>query len=389
MITALKVIYLLSLGMVFLAYFFYPFLMWIIGRRQKTRVAKREYDNFDLPTLTIVVAAHNEEKNIAATIDSLLAQDYPKDKLKIMVFSDGSRDRTVQIVKDYERQGVELMEFKKNIGKTECQNCAVAKIKTTLVGFADGNVTWQPQAATILARGLMADKGAAVATGKLVLIKDGSTEKSNEGLFRKLDDLIKKGESALGRTIGAVGPIYMVKRGEYIKLSPKLVSDLVLPLLLTAQGRKVIYLARAQAREPASANIWMEFHRQKRMITQGLVALPVLWQVASVTRNTKLFLMIALHKYFRWFSVELLLLALVANVFLIFFGGSIIFLWLLVSELVLLILSIVGLIINKLERSAGPLQPLTYFVLLNIASLVGLINYFRGDRAITWKTQRS
>jgi len=374
-------IYVLSLGLAIFAFLGFPILMGFVAKYSKPKKYADEY----FPEITIVVAAHNEEKNLSATIESLLAQDYPTEKLEIVVFSDGSTDQTEQRVRAYAEQGVRLVSFEKNLGKTECQNRVVKTITTECVAFADGNVRWEAQALRRLIAP-MKDPRISGTTGRLVLQNNEQEEQTNEGLFRKLDHQIKKGESVLFATIGVTGPIYAVRTKEFILLQPDLVSDLVLPVLLAAQGKRVVYVENAIANEPSSKDVWIEFKRKRRMITQGIVAIPTLLSSLSPSRQPLLFALLFSHKLLRWFGVELLLIALAASLLLL---PNPLFVWIVILEILALFFAGLGLLLNKLGKPAGPVQPLSYFVLTNLASLMAKLDYMRGERAVTWKTQRS
>ncbi len=346
-----------------------------------------------VPSVTIIVAAYNEEKNIAKTLTSLQVQDYPQHRFNIEVFSDGSTDQTDQIVKKFAQQGIRLVRFEGRIGKTECQNRMVARATSDVVAFADGNLRWDKKSLRALVAPFV-DKQVASTTGTLVLTRDGHAEeaeaneaieeKINEGLFRIVDEKIKAGESIWLSTIGVNGPIYAVRRERYIKLRPWLVSDLVLPFLLVAQGFKVMRAHDAVAYEPASTSMRQEFNRKRRLVTQGFVALPTLWRAAWHSGNQKLQTMLIAHKVLRWLGAELLISAFLLSVALAVLGQGAP----LGIALFFISLAIVGLVVPKATKSLPGSLAMAYFVVTNAASLLGLIDYVRGRRAATWNTVR-
>jgi cellulose synthase/poly-beta-1,6-N-acetylglucosamine synthase-like glycosyltransferase len=381
MTTFLATLYWVTLGLALYGFLGYPLLMLVV-RAIRGRLAAEKLSDDQLPTVTLIVAAHNEEKNITATLRSLLAQRYPHEKMTIAVFSDGSTDRTERIVSTFKDDGVLLVTFER-LGKTECQNRMAEQTTAEILGFVDGNVAWEPDALRALVAPF-ADRRVAATTGALRLLQKNREEKVNEGLFRRLDHIVKVGESRLFSAIGVNGPIYAVRRTDYARLRPDLVSDLVLPVLLAAQGKKVLYVPEAVALEPASETIWQEFKRKRRLVTQGLVAIPYLLKAAHPLRQPLLFFMLFSHKLLRWFGIELLMIAFLVSLFLI---GSPFFSVLVIVEVILLVLAGIGIVLRN--RVPVPLlQALSYFVLTNIAGLLGGIDAVRGQRAAVWKTQR-
>lgn len=362
-------------------FIWYPLFMAWIGRRAKPRAPSEEF----LPSVTIIVAAYNEEKNIAHTLESLLAQDYPPERFKIEVFSDGSTDKTDEVVRTFAQRGVRLSRFEGRIGKTECQNRMVARVPSEIVAFADGNLQWDKKSLRALMQPFLQEKVAAT-TGELILMRDGTAEKTDEGLFRRVDEKIKAGESEWLSSIGVNGPIYAVRKNKFIKLRPWLVSDLVLPVLLVAQGYQVTRAPDARAVEPATPTLTQEFKRKRRLVTQGFVALPILLRAALLSRNHRLLFMLTAHKFLRWMGAELLLTAIVLSTVL---AQTIFYLYeaILALEIFIIALALVGLLPGARAVLPGT-GALSYFLVTNVASLFGLFDFIRGKRAATWSTER-
>ncbi|MFO0702630.1 MAG: glycosyltransferase family 2 protein [Candidatus Andersenbacteria bacterium] len=340
------------------------------------------------PKVAIVIAAYNEEAGIAHTLESMFAQDYPSDRRKIIVFSDGSTDTTDEVVRGFASRGVQLVRYPR-LGKTECQNRTVESLPADIdvVAFADGNVRWERGALTALVAPF-AQQNVAATTGKLMYQRAtvagaAVEEREHEGLFRRVDESIKAGESALVATVGVNGPIYAVRRSEYVRLRADYVSDLVLPVLLVARGRRVVYVPAAIAREPASPDVVAELARKRRLVTQGLVALPLLVRAGWRSRTPGLLSMLLFHKVLRWFGLELLALSFVLMVALLPRPVYVVT----VSLGLLAIAGALVAIARALShRSAGPLMPLGYFLLTTWGGVLGKVDLLRGERAATWRT---
>lgn len=374
MTTTFVIVFCVALGLALYGFLGYPLLMWIASRL-------RQQPDFPIsqPSVNIIVAAYNEQDSIAATLKSLLAQRYPREKVTISVFSDGSTDKTDAIVSTFFSQGVELVRYEGRLGKTECQNRMVERADARVVAFADGNVRWRPGALAALVAPL---DSVAATTGTLRLFRGDTLESRDEGLFRRLDHVIKKGESALLSTVGVNGPIYAVKKSEFIKLRPHLVSDLVLPVLLAARGRRVVFVSEAIADEPSTPSVWHEFRRKRRLVTQGFAALPLLMRAVQPIKRPLLFFLFVSHKLLRWVGIELLLIAFIATLVLV---TEPVFQIILILELCLVALAGLGLVFKLRSRL---LDALSFFVLTNVASLLGALDYLRGETATRWRTER-
>ncbi|MFO0704587.1 MAG: hypothetical protein U0517_01250 [Candidatus Andersenbacteria bacterium] len=199
-------------------------------------------------------------------------------------------------------------------------------------------------------------------------------------MSRRLDHVIKQGESRLLSTVGVNGPIYAVRRSDYIRLQPRLVSDLVLPVLLVARGKRVEYVPEAVGLEPSTTSVWQEFRRKRRLVTQGFVALPLLLRAATPLRRPGLCMLLLSHKFLRWIGVELLGLTLIATLALVLVGAP--------GFGVVLVLQVAALLAAGLGLLFSPFAALAFFVLTNVASLVGAIDYLRGETATRWRTER-
>jgi len=381
----LQIIFWLLAGLFIIPFAIYPALMALIGRLiPSVRFEERVTDD-DLPEVTIIVAAYNEEQGIRATIQSLLEQDYPEDKILIKVFSDGSVDDTDRLVRGLaeEHSQVSLTRFERR-GKTECQNLMVEKTNSEILAFCDGGATWQQRTLRSLVEPMVRSGNVAVTTGRLVLQRAGSDDVNlgNEGLFRKVDEIIKRGESALKVTIGVNGPVYAVRRNQYVRLNAAMVSDLALPVLVLARGKRVVHVARAIAHEASLADVWQDFARKRRIITQGLVSLGLLSRAVLAARRPLLVVAFFGHKVLRWFGSVLALAALIISFML---WPNPLYVWLDIIVAGFVMLSGIGLALMTDGKRAGLLKAPAYFVLGNLASLAALTDYARGKRKATWQ----
>src|SRR5262245_14906040 len=253
----------------------YPLVLFCLsrfGRRQAPPVLTDE----QLPMVSLLVAAYNEEAVIEERIQNALALDYPRDKLEIVVATDGCSDRTAEIVGRYASQGVRLLEFTERRGKASVLNDAFAQVKGDVVILSDANTFTQPAAVRNLARWFSNPKVTAVC-GKLVLT-DPETGGNVDSLYWKYETFLKRCEGRLGALLGANGGIYAIRRSGYVPI-PRgtILDDLVIPLLSKLRhGGDIVYDHQAVAHEETAANVSAEFHRRSRIGAGGFGSLGVL-----------------------------------------------------------------------------------------------------------------
>jgi cellulose synthase/poly-beta-1,6-N-acetylglucosamine synthase-like glycosyltransferase len=301
-----------ALGLVGYSYVAYPFFVWICSRGFGDRCAAPFLDDQDLPVVTLLIAAHNEERWIRARIENALTAEYPTDKLDVLVASDGSNDATARIVREFAGRGVRLLDFQPNRGKATVLNEAVPQARGAIVVFSDANTLFEPMAIRRLVRWFAEPKIGAVC-GRLVLT-DPATGKNVDSLYWKYETFLKKCESRLGALLGANGAIYALRREDYVPIPPDtIVDDFVIPLVARLRtGRGVIYDSEAVAHEECPPGIADEFGRRARIGAGGFQSIVRLWPLLLPSQGW-ISLTFFSHKVLRWLCPFLLIAALLAN----------------------------------------------------------------------------
>ena len=249
---AAKVVVWLSLGAILWTHVGYPLAAALLARLRRRGVRQGEIT----PSVTVIVPAHDEEDVIGARIENLLAQDSPAGRLEVLVASDGSTDRTDEIVREH---GVRLLALPRG-GKLAALNEAVARSESEVVAFSDANSRWAPDALRKLVRNL-ADPEVGYVCGKLVL--EGADATNREGLYWRYELWLRESESALGSITGGNGAIYALRREDY---PPGLLGqDLALPVALAKRGKRAVYEPEAVAFERPVATLEDEYGRKRRM----------------------------------------------------------------------------------------------------------------------------
>ena len=197
------------------------------------------------PSVTVIVAAHDEEAVIERRLENLLALDYPADRLEIVVTSDASDDRTDELVEAVvaREPRVRLIRCPRG-GKVAAQDRAVRETNGEIVAFSDANATWSPDALAKLVRSF-ADPEVAYVCGRLVLTDAAGSNR--EGVYWRFETWLRAQESALGSVTGGNGSIYAVRRADYVEVDPRFGHDLSLPYLMVQRGRRAVYDPEALA----------------------------------------------------------------------------------------------------------------------------------------------
>jgi cellulose synthase/poly-beta-1,6-N-acetylglucosamine synthase-like glycosyltransferase len=366
-------------GLVAYTYIGYPLLMWALSRlfgARRTPVSTPR----DWPSMSVVIAAHNEESVIGDRIANLLALDYPADKLEIVIASDGSTDRTCAIVRTFKASNVRLLAFRSNRGKAAVLNHAVRAARGEIILLSDANTRMEVDAAKRLAR-WFSDPRVGVVCGRLVLV-DHASGQNADGAYWKYETFLKECEARLGSLLGANGAIYAIRKANYPRLPPRtVVDDFVIPLLarLASDGR-IEFDRDAVAFEETPAHIRSEFHRRSRIGAGGFQSLSLLWPLLNPARGW-IALSFASHKVCRWLCPFFLVGVLVTSAAL---DGDPLYRIALAIQLALYAAASAGYLWPTASSSLRIAKLLVMFVAMNLALLVGFFAWAAGRQTGTW-----
>ncbi len=249
-----------SLGALAWTHVGYPLAAGARARVRERRVAK---DASFEPTVTVIVAAHNEERVIERRLENLLALDYPPEKLQLVVASDASDDRTNELVGAVAAREprVRLLDCPRG-GKVAAQDRAVRETAGEVVAFSDANARWAPDALRQLVAGL-ADPEVAYVCGRLRL--EDAEGSNREGLYWRYELWLREQESRLGSVTGGNGSIYALRRASYVEVDPKWGHDLAFPYRMVQAGKRAVYEPAALAFEQPTPTNEAEYARKVRM----------------------------------------------------------------------------------------------------------------------------
>ena len=303
---AMKLLFWLCLAVVAYAYFGYAIWLWLQVKLHSRPILQRTV----LPTVSIIIAARNEEANLPAKLENLRILDYPQDRLQIVIASDGSTDRTASILRMHASSITPVLLDQSN-GKACALNEAVQHATGEILVFQDARQLVYPDAVSELVA-CFADPEVGAASGELLLDADSSAPSSDAlGIYWKIEKIVRKLESESGSVIGVTGAIHAMRHELYTNIPPEtILDDVFLPMHVARMGKRVVFQPSAIARDRLFAEKGKEFSRKVRTLTGNYQLLRLAPWLLS-TDNPLLFRFIS-HKLVRLLVPLLLILILVA-----------------------------------------------------------------------------
>ena len=379
MISATEFVFWLSVAAVVYLYLGYPATLLLVRAR---RGAPPRHDG-RLPSVTILIAAYNEARDIGATLTNKLDLDYPRERLQIVVVSDGSTDGTDEIVSGYASRGVSLIRQEPRQGKTAALNLGRTVATGELVVFSDANSRYDRQALRHLVDAFE-DPEVGYATGLLMYLNPGeSPSGASCGLYMRYENWVRRLETRVGSIVGVNGGIDAVRRRLFEPMRPDHLPDFVLPLRVVEQGFRVVFCPAAVSYEEALPDARDEFGMRVRVSLRSLRTLCEMRHLLSPAGGFYAFQLWA-HKGLRYLVFVPLIAALVANLML---AGRGHYLLLLALQVAFYGAAAVGLAAQG-RPWAKALGIPAFFVIANAAAAVAVARFLRGDRQTLWQPRK-
>jgi len=326
----------------------------------------------DESAVSLIIAAHNEEAVIAKRVRNALESSYPRDRLEVIVTSDGSTDRTVELARE---AGADQVLDLTRRGKVEAQNEAVEAARGDVLAFSDANSFWEPDAIGRLVAAL-ADPGVGYVCGQVRFT--GADGANQEGLYWRYEMAVRSLESGLAGVTAGNGAIYATRRSGYVVMPSDRGHDLCLPYLTVRSGLRPVYEPRARARELLAPTMSGEWQRKRRMMnrTWGVLLHDRMLrpQGYGLTYAYEMFS----HRALRYASPFLHVIALAANLALL--GEGMLYVVALGLQVALLAAAALGQVVPF-----APLRIAAYYVSVTASIAVGLYDRIRNGPATTWE----
>jgi cellulose synthase/poly-beta-1,6-N-acetylglucosamine synthase-like glycosyltransferase len=364
-------------------YVLYPAIVIAIARR---RPELRAADPAEWPRVSFVIAAYNEERVIDWKIRNTLSLDYPRERLEVIVVSDGSSDSTPEIVASHAGQDVVSLHEPARRGKTAALNRALRQARGEIIVFSDANNEFSPDAIRELVRHFGDPMVGGVCGAKRIKPAEERESSKGDGMYWAYESAVKLAESRIHTISNADGEIFAIRRELYVEVPEHIINDdAEITLNLIRQGKRILYEPRAQSHEYASVHIKDDFYVKVRMVAGGYQTLSEHARELLPWRSWFTWAFFS-HKTLRWLAPIFLLGLLAASAVLAwhpFYRLA------LVLQAAFYALAVAGMFLIR----RGPLPTLLYvpfyFTTMNAAAFMGLVRFLRRTQGVNWrKAQR-
>ncbi len=377
-----QIIFWTSVTALFYVYVGYPFLVWLVAVLRPISVKKDDF----APTVTILITAYNEEKAIRAKIENTLQLVYPKGKLEILVASDGSTDKTDEIVKEFAANGVKLFRQEGRMGKTFTQNKAVEQANGEIILFSDATTNYKTDVLTTILPNF-ADETIGCVAGKLVYVDetDSGVGKGAKSYWN-YETFIKESESRACSLIGASGCLYAVRKSAYQPMYPEACSDFLICTVVYRQNLRSVYEPNAVCTEETNRQTGKEFQMRVRVISQTFTDLWRNREMMNPLRSGFYAIELISHKVLRYAVPLFLALIFISSGILDFYSN--IFIGFFVVQILFYLAAFAAWLFERKGKKLGVFAIPLYFVLANLASLIGFYKFLSGERYAKWEPIR-
>ena len=368
----------ICVGLLAYVYLGYPLLVYLISLLFPQAVEHGEIE----PHVTVLITAFNEEAALPDKLENTLGIDYPTGKLEILVASDGSTDRTDEIVGEYAAQGVKLFRQEGRVGKTMTQNNAVEQATGEVILFSDATTLYNKDVFRSILPAFADDSVGCVAGRLVYLDEDHSTVGRGARSYWSYETFLKIAESRACSLIGASGCLYAVRKSAYEPMYPEACSDFLICTSIYRKGLRSVFAPDAVCYEHTNRVATDELRMRVRVISQTFTDL---WRNRDMFNPAKSgFFAIELisHKVLRYAVPFILLVLFAANVILarqtMFYDAV------LALQLLFYVLALAGWLLERAGKRVSLLAMPLYFVLANLASVLAFYNFLRGETYTRW-----
>ena len=372
-------IFWLSLFLIFWAYFGYFLGLKIISLLH----TKKTIHGDSTPDISLVITAYNEEKRIVRKLDNTLALDYPRDRLEIVVVSDGSTDRTEEIVRSYADKGVKLLAISERHGKHYGQGRGIQNAQNEIVVLTDATTYLKEDALRKIVRNFADPKIGCVSGEDLIEIDNGGTD--GEGIYVKYEMKLRALESRVGSLVGVSGCFFAIRKHLSAGWIDDMSSDFYMPIIAYINGYRAVLESEAIGNYRILKKAEKEFERKVRTVVHGFEVLFKFKKILNPFRYGFYSLQMLSHKLNRWLVPFWLIFLFALNALLldrglfyqVFFAGQLLF----------YLLALFAYLVKN-ARDISIFKIPLFFVMVNLSILLAWHYYLTGRKFVTWESTR-
>jgi cellulose synthase/poly-beta-1,6-N-acetylglucosamine synthase-like glycosyltransferase len=380
-----EILFWISLTVLFYCYIGYGLILFIRNRLKNVFGTSECKNNPELPPVTLVVAAYNEETVIPEKIKNCAEIDYPAHLFNIIFVTDGSTDYSKDLVRQHDF--ITLLHQPERKGKLAALKRAMQYVKTPIVVFSDANSMLNPGCVRAMVRHFSNKEVGGVAGEKKVLKTDRSLIGDAEGFYWKYESFMKQQDADFNTVVGAVGELFSIRTELFHPLDEGLIlDDFIFSIHICLSGYKIEYEPNAFASETPSQSLADEAKRRVRIAAGAYQAVTYLKQHLNLFKYPRLVIQYFSGRLLRWVACPILLiLALITNIGLVINHHGHIFYYLLLAQSFFYSLALAGWISVGIGRRMGILGIPFYFVFMNLCLVKGFFNYINGRQTILWE----
>jgi cellulose synthase/poly-beta-1,6-N-acetylglucosamine synthase-like glycosyltransferase len=386
----LKIILWILIFIVFYAYLGYGIVLFFLIKLKRLfkKPLVAPFTNFELPEVTLFIAAYNEKDFVDSKLENSYNLDYPKDKLKIMWVTDGSDDGTSDLLRKY-KDVIVLHENARN-GKISAMNRGMQFVTSPIVVFSDANTMLGKQSILEIVKLFNKPEVGCVSGEKRIFKKEkDSAAGAGEGIYWKYESKLKKWDAELHSVVGAAGELFAVRRELFQPVEPDtLLDDFIISLRIAMKGYTIQYNPDAYAMETSSANVKEEMKRKVRIAAGGIQSVIRLYPLLNIFKYGILSFQYISHRVLRWTIAPLSLpIIFVLNFFLVLnldFMFLSLYNILFICQVIFYIAALTGWYLENKHLRVKTLFIPYYFFIMNLSIFLGMKRYLSKQQSVNW-----
>ena len=381
----LEILFWILIAVIFYTYLGYGIVLFILIKLKRI-FAKKEtkVDNVELPEVTLLIAAYNEQDYVKAKVENTLQLNYPAEKLHQIWVTDGSNDETPERLKAYPE--VEVLHKPERSGKIAAMNRGIKFVKTPIVIFSDANTLLGKESIMKIAEMFSNPKVGCVSGEKRIMNDDKeAASAAGEGIYWKYESTLKRWDAELYSAVGAAGELFAIRTELFNEVEgDTLLDDFIISLRVAMRGYKIDYDPEAYAIETASANVKEELKRKIRIAAGGIQSVIRLYPLLNIFKYGMLSFQYISHRVLRWTVTPVALLCvLILNIFLI--PVSTLYVVLMALQVLFYLSAFAGWILENKKMKVKLLFIPYYFFIMNYAVFMGFGRYLKKSQSVNWE----
>ncbi|HNA92070.1 MAG TPA: glycosyltransferase family 2 protein [Chitinophagaceae bacterium] len=382
----LQILFWISLGILFYCYIGYGLMLWLFNNINVLLQKNKPKCSIETPPVTIIIAAYNEADMLEKKIRNTLAIDYPADKLKVVIVTDGSADGSEYIVKRFPE--IILMHQAERRGKYAAIKRAMQTVSTPFVVFSDANTMLNPECLKKIMPHYQDENIGGVAGEKKILQNRAeSVVGEAEGLYWQYESFLKKMDASFFSIVGAAGELFSIRTHLFSPVDDHVIlDDFIISMQVCLQGYRFAYEPDAFATETASDSLIEESKRKIRIAAGAYQSVYILKAGLSVFKYPLLSFQYLSRRLFRWVLCPLsIVLVFAANLLLVIFFNNDLFSSLLFLQTVFYAFAFLGWGYVSAGKKAGIFTIPFYFVFMNFCLVKGFLRFVKGRQSVLWE----